>query len=313
MARRKEAEARGQPVGDAIDAFVGHEAARISPRTAQNFYGYPLRSLLLPFCQGAGVREVGELGPEVVDRFAAELHGRTTRAGRPISRQTVLAYLKAVKHFLAWAQERGEPVDAGQVQLPRARRIRRDVLTPQEVQQLEEGARTERDKLIIRLMAEAGMREGEVASLRTSDMIAKEGRYFFLRVRGKTGQRMAPVRAALYRRLRAYVEGKTGRPRTRDDHVFIAERRRPGGDYEPLTESGLYQAIKDAVARSGLKRRIYPHLLRHSAITDLAARRHLHPGLVSEITGVSVQVISQHYLHPTEEETWEAVMRALDS
>lgn len=185
----------------------------------------------------------------------------------------MLAYLKAAKHFLSWAQQQGAPVDASQLRLPRLRRIRRDVLTPQEVDQLEQAGRSHRDRLIVRLMAETAMREGEVAHLRIQDLIAKEGRYFFLRVRGKTGQRMVPIRAALYRRLRTYLEGKTGRPRVRDDHVFIGERRRPGGDYVPLTESGIYQAIKETVARSGLERRIYPHLLRHTAITDLAARR----------------------------------------
>ena len=313
MPGKKASPQPAQTVAEGIDAFVAHEAARISPRTARNFYGYPLRSLLLLYCQEEGIKAVEELGPEVVDRFAANLHERKTRAGTPISRHTVLAYLKAVKHFLTWAQGQGAPVDSNQLRLPRTRRIRRDVLTAQEVDRLEEAGRTERDKLTVRLMAETAMREGEIANLRIPDLIVKEGRYFFLRVRGKTGQRIVPIRAGLYRRLRAYVEGKSGRPRVRDDHVFISERRRPGGDHEPLTESGIYQGFKDTVARSGLDRRIYPHLLRHTAITDLAARRNLHPGVVSEITGVSVQVISQHYLHPTEEETWEAVMRALDS
>jgi integrase/recombinase XerD len=298
---------------DSIAAFVAHQAARISPTTAKNFYGYPLRALLLPFCQEQGIVSLDELSPEMADRFATSLYGRTTRHGKPISRHTVLAYLKATKHFLAWGQDQGLPVVSEQLRLPSSRRIRRDVLTPTEVDRLEQSARSDRDRLIIRLMAETGMREGEVANLRIQDLVAKEGRYFFLSVRGKTGQRMVPIRGALYRRLRAYMEGKTGRPRVRTERVFIAERRRPGGDYEPLTEDGIYRAIKYAVARSGIERRVYPHLLRHSAITDLAARRRLHPGLVSEITGVSVQVISQHYLHPTDEETWEAVMRALDS
>ena len=313
MVRKSRQEPARQSVDDAIDAFVAHQGARISPTTAKNFYGYPLRALLLPFCRQEGIGSLDELSPDAVDRFAASLYGRTTRLGKPISRHTVLAYLKATKHFLAWGQDQGLPLVSEQLRLPQSRRIRRDVLTPAEVDRLEEAARSDRDRLIIRLMAETGMREGEVANLRIPDLVAKEGRYFFLCVRGKTGQRMVPIRAAMYRRLRAYVEGKTGRPRLRSDRVFIAERRRPGGDYEPLTEDGIYRAIKYAVARSGIERRIYPHLLRHTAITDLAARRRLHPGLVSEITGVSVQVISQHYLHPTQEETWEAVMRALDS
>ncbi len=123
---------------ESIEAFVSHEAARISPRTARNFYGYPLKSLLVPFCEEDGITAVDELGPEVVDRFAGSLYDRPSRSGKPLSRATVLAYLKAVEHFLTWAQAQGAPVDGGQVQLPRTPRIRRDVLTPQEVERLEE-------------------------------------------------------------------------------------------------------------------------------------------------------------------------------
>lgn len=313
MGRARERRSERESVAESIEAFVSHEAARVSPRTARNFYGYPLKALLVPFCEQEEITAVDGLGPEVVDRFAGTLYDRPSRSGKALSRATVLAYLKAVKHFLTWAQAQGAPVDGGLVQLPRARRIRRDVLTAQEVERLEQAGRNERDRLLVRILAETAMREGEVANLRVQDIIAKESRYFYLRVRGKTGQRMVPIRAALYRRLRAYVEGKSGRPRVRDDHVFIGERRRPSGGYEPLTESGIYQSFKETVARSGIERRIYPHLLRHTAITDLAARRRLHPGMVSEMTGVSVQVISQHYLHPTEEEMWDAVMRATDS
>lgn len=49
----------------------------------------------------------------------------------------------------------------------------------------------------------------------------------------------------------------------------MSTRRQPGAtEVEPLTEDGVYQAVRDAVQRENLGRRIHPHLLRSSAITD---------------------------------------------
>ena len=50
------------------------------------------------------------------------------------------------------------------------------MLTPTEVDRIEQAGRSDRDRLLVRLMAETAMRESEVASLRVQDLIAKEGR-----------------------------------------------------------------------------------------------------------------------------------------
>jgi hypothetical protein len=85
MVRKSRQEPARQSVDDAIDAFVAHQGARISPTKAKNFYGYPLRALLLPFCRQEGIGSLDELSPDAIDRFAASLYGRTTRLGKPIS------------------------------------------------------------------------------------------------------------------------------------------------------------------------------------------------------------------------------------
>src|SRR5438552_628715 len=92
-------------------------------------------------------------------------------------------------------------------------------------------------------------------------------RNYYLRVRGK-GAKDRLVRAPrLYRRLRIYVEPG----RTRDavsNRVFLSHRRRPnGGDYEPLTRSGLDQMIRNLGQVANFEKRGYPHQLRHSFAT----------------------------------------------
>lgn len=55
-----------------------------------------------------------------------------------------------------------------------------------------------------------------------------------------------------------------------DAPVFVYLR---GSRTKPLGLAGLYAVVKKAAARAGLTQRMYPHLLRHSRITDLRRRR----------------------------------------
>jgi integrase len=271
-------------------------------RNVRSFYGYPLRSVLLPFCANEGVEGIEDLTPELVDRLSLAIHQREKRGGTRVSPATAAAYVKAMKYFLQWAgSERSKQLRPGAL-----KRIRREVLTQREVQELEDACIVERNRLIIRVLYETGAREGGVAHLELDDLIGRSP-YAFLRIRDKTVTRQAPIPMHLYRRLQAYV--KTDRPRTSDRRLFIQVVRRPGsGRYEGLTEAGIYRVVKDAADRSGLGKRCYPHLLRHSAITRMVASD-MNPVLVSEITGVSVTVIATHYAHPTDDQLAEAMAR----
>ena len=111
-----------------------------------------------------------------------------------------------------------------------------------------------------------------------------------MRVRGKTGGRLVPI-PDTYERLQAFI--KHQRPGTASDRVFVSKLE----PYAPLTEWGVYQFVKDVAARTGWKRRIYPHLLRHSAIARMGAAR-MNPAYTSEITGASIEVIVRTYMHP---------------
>jgi integrase len=59
-----------------------------------------------------------------------------------------------------------------------------DVRSRDEIQALEDAAVSERDKLIIRFLADTGMRAGELVGLRTSDLVDRD-RNHFVRVTGK--------------------------------------------------------------------------------------------------------------------------------
>lgn len=105
-----------------------------------------------------------------------------------------------------------------------------------------------------------------------------QNRNCYLHVRGKGAKdRLVPV-PKLYRRLRLYVE--RGRPKDAvSSRKFLSHRHRPnGGDYEPLTTSGVDQMIRNVAVMAGLTKRVYPAppplLCRHLAAL---ARHEPHP------------------------------------
>lgn len=304
------ASAPSSPLSRLVEDYLVHCRARgLSPRTVDISYGYALRSVFLPWSAEHGLTRVEELDSRAVDRFTANLLSRTSARGRPLSKHSVHTYVRGVRQFLTWAQREGEPVSA-KPQLPKLSKRHRDVLSREEIDRMEAAVPADRDKLIIRLFADCGLRLGEVTRLGLNDLLRHE-RYGQLRIQGKGDrERRVPVPPKLLRRLERHIEG---RPTTAmSDRIFLSLRRGPSGDYDALTESGVAQLIGSAGARAGLGRSVHPHLMRHSWMTEML-RRGMNPIQLSVIAGASEKVIANHYEHLTEDDAFEAMMRALTS
>lgn len=295
------------PLESLIDDYLSNVRARgVSPRTDKQ-YRYSLVGVFLPWCTREGVLDVSELTRRVIDRFTSSLHDRRTKDGMPISKHSVHTYLRPVRLMLTWASREGEDVKA-KPQLPKRPRLVRDALTREEIDRLESAMPTERDRLIIRVFGDCGLRLDELARLTAADII-RSGRQAHFRIRGKGGHmRDVPVGPHLLRRLDRHL---ATRPFERSsDHIFISFRRDPRGHFDALTDGGVYQVVKDSGRRAGIAKRIHPHLLRHSWITEML-RRGMNPVQLSFIAGASIEVIMQHYAHLTKDDAYEATLRAL--
>lgn len=65
---------RTSPLAVLVDDYLAACRARgLSRNTVDNSYGYPLRTLLLPFCEEQGMQEVSELSNRLLDRFTGRL------------------------------------------------------------------------------------------------------------------------------------------------------------------------------------------------------------------------------------------------
>jgi integrase/recombinase XerD len=291
-----------------VDDYLAHCRARgLAPNTVNQAYKYPLRGVLLRFCEREGIADVSGIDGRTLNRLSAWLLERGGRNGQPLSPHSVHSYTRAINHFLSWAKKEGEPVDA-KAQLPKLPKRLVEVLTRDELKNMEHAAEAERDKLIIRLLADTGLRVGELLGLRTNDLV-EQNKTYYLHVRGEGSKdRMVPV-PKLYRRVRIYLE--RGRPRDAvSNRIFLSRRRRPnGGDYEPLTTSGVDQMIRNVGELAGVGKRVYPHLLRHSFATWQLSRG-MNPIQLAQILGhSSLTMIQAVYSHLTPTDAYEAILR----
>jgi integrase len=174
----------------ADDYLANCQARGLSQRTLTNSYGYSLREIFLPWCDAEGIRDVGDLDGRAVDRFTSSLLQRRHADGRPISKHTVHGYVRPVRQMLTRAIRMGDNV-AAKPQLPKLSMPLLDTLTRDEIDLMERVLDSERDKLIIRIFGDCGLRLEELMQLRPGD-ITRSGRQAHLRVLGK-GSRVRDV------------------------------------------------------------------------------------------------------------------------
>jgi site-specific recombinase XerD len=167
---------------------------------------------------------------------------------------------------------------------------------------------TERNQLIIRLLGDCGLRLDELTKLPT-DCVIRSANRAYLRVHGKRDRvRDVPIPPQLLRRLLRHVAGRPAN--TSSSRLLLSLRRGPAGDYPALSPHGVEQVVKDAAARARITKRVYPHLMRHSWMTEML-RSGMNPLQLSVIAGASPQVIADHYAHLSKDDAFEAMMRAI--
>lgn len=299
-----------QPLTSLAQDFVADCRARgLSPRTV-DWYDATLTRQFLPWCASEEILKPSDLTAQVVGRFTARLIERKGPRG-PLSRSTVRSYVRAVRVFLAWAQtpEGGAAAVGASPRLPRPEQRVLDVLTRDEIQTMENSAKTERDKLIVRVLADCGLRLGELLALRAEDLWEPRRAEFALKVRGKGSRdRLVPLAPALYRRLRRHL---TARAADRRDPVFVTLRKGADGGYAPLTKSGLEQAVRTLAREAGIEKRVYPHIFRHSFATEWLRRGGNIISLQRILGHSDLTMIQGVYSHLDTSDDYQAAMRVL--
>ncbi|AIY90462.1 TPA_asm: integrase [Geoglobus acetivorans pleomorphic virus 1] len=178
-------------------------------------------------------------------------------------------YRKAMRKFFKWLH--GE--DWKYLKL--LKKIRKPekkpvVLSEGEIIEMIEAADNPRDKALIAVGYEGGFRIGELGNLKIKDIIwvnSSNGELKArVKVKGKTGERVVPlVLSAQY--LWRWLENHPNRDDP-ESYVFCSLSQRNWG--EPMQYQSFRKIIEKVARQAGIKKRVYPHILRHSRATVLA-------------------------------------------
>ncbi len=139
-----------------------------------------------------------------------------------------------------------------------------DLLTEGEVDAMIRAAEHPRDKAFISMLYELGARIGEIGGLSIGS-IQKDRWSYLIDLKGKTGKRTP--RIVLSSPFLSNWLNVHPRKEERDAPLWVRLGNR--NKIEPLN----YKSLKDLVGRlglrAGIKKRVYPHLFRHTRVTHL--------------------------------------------
>ncbi len=159
-----------------------------------------------------------------------------------------------------------------------------EILSPQEIQILIENTESKRDKAVIASLYYLGLRAGESAELLLEDVDVENAKVLIRK--SKTGyQREVPIHSKALEIFEDYLQ-----ERIHKGECFLQ------GLKGNLTPSGVLFIIEKIAERSNIKKRIYPHLLRHSIATHLL-RNGMELEKVSRFLGHRSLESTQRYTH----------------
>ena len=285
---------KGSPLTDSIADYLDHVKSLKSAATSYQTT-FLMERVLLPWATATGITDPSQITDRVMDKFTGSLRDRA----KPLSGHTVNSYVRGIRTYLNFAG-----IDKGRYRAPKPPKDNRPTLKRYEIQAMVAAATDERDALIVQVLADCGLRSGELLGLRLEDLKEESGRQYFLKVNGKTGPHTVPIIGTLFRRLRNYGENPER------DFIFSAKRR-TNGEFEKLTPNGLAQLIRNLGVEAGIKHRVWPTAFRHFYITDRLNNGASLAHLQQAVGHSSPHMILSVYAHVRPEDGYAELTRGL--
>ena len=250
---------------DAIDDYLLDCAIRLRPKTHQ-WYTSKLRQFA-SWYTGSGFPTAKDVREYTI---ALQLQSRVNpRTGQPLSTYTIHGHVQVIAGWLRWCEENGYTTGVGKISMPKVKQKVIEVFTHAQIRAMlaacsqEEGTwLAQRDRAIILLLLDTGIRAAELCGLTLADVHVNEG---YIRVLGK-GNKEREVgmgqacRTHLLKYLRRYRKTETA-------YVFVNRKR------EQLTVSGLDQMLYRVGAWAGVSGvRISAHTFRHTYAVEYLTR-----------------------------------------
>lgn len=155
------------------------------------------------------------------------------------------------------------------LEAPKLKRTLPTYLTVDEVEQLFEAIdhstpEGQRNRAILETMYSCGLRVSETIALKISDLYLDVG---FIKVLGKGNkERLVPIGSTAVKQIKLYrehIRSHMNIKKGAEDTLFL--NRRGNG----LSRVMVFLILKDVTEKSGIKKNVHPHTLRHSFATHL--------------------------------------------
>jgi integrase/recombinase XerD len=236
----------------------------------------PLAQMKLPELQGF-MQEVYELGLA------------------PATQARILSGVKAFFRFLLLEGE----IDSDPTELlaaPKMRRSLPEVLSIEEIDAMMatiDHSRPEgqRNRAMLETLYSSGLRVSELVALRISNLYLEAG---FLRIIGKGNkERVVPIGQAAAKQITLYQTHIRPHIPVREASRDILFLNRRGS---ALSRMMVFNIVKEAAAKAGIKANVHPHTFRHSFATHLVERG-ADLRAVQEMLGHASIITTEIYTH----------------
>jgi integrase/recombinase XerD len=211
-----------------------------------------------------GVQEIRDVGKFDVRGFLLALKKEN------LSAKTIVRDLVAIRTFFRFLVQEGiletNPVE--DLESPKVAKTLPEILTLKDIEQLLEQPNLQtplgmRDRAMLEILYATGMRVSELTHLPTHQ-VNLEGGYVLLYGKGSK-ERIVPLGSEAIKWVTLYLKESRGILAKGKESPFLFINRSGKG----MSRQGLWKNLKNYTRRAGLRKRITPHLLRHSFASHL--------------------------------------------
>lgn len=226
-------------------------------------------------------KEIREIANEDLDYFNTHY---IIRKGFSASYQS--QFINAIKLYFSIRQDR--QLNPEIIHRPKKPKLLPNVLAKEEIKQILNAHKNLKHRTMLSLIYACGLRRSELLHVKITDVDSNRGLLIVRQSKGKK-DRVVPLSAKTIALLRQYCTFE--RPR-----VYLFEGEKSGSRY---SEGSLQKVLKSALAKTGIKKPVTLHWLRHSYATHLLENG-TNLRYIQEILGHKSSRTTEIYTHVTD-------------
>jgi integrase/recombinase XerD len=274
--------------------LLSREAAGASKRTVSWYTANIER--FIDFCKGQGCYTITQVDSRVINLFLQRLRETPSkRDAKPLSALYIHGYARTILTMFRYANDVGYIETVPKVMKPKLVQKKLPTLSVEEVQQILNACLNTRDKLLILLAVDSGLRLTEMASLKWKDVDMRTGRIEVLCGKGGKYRVSAIGKQTLRMMLKYNRELNIEHPRNTDpdQHVFQTD------EYAPLGPRSIQSAFLRIKARSGVA--FSPHALRRT-FAKMSAKSGMNILIIQQLMGHNHVETTRKYIQQLDDE-----------